>query len=270
MRDLVVVGASAGGVEALKSFVAELPEDLPATVLLGLHLSHEMPSVLATLLQRRTGLEVVPASDGLPLVRGRLVCAVPDRHLLVVADKVVLGHGAGENGQRPSHDAMMRSAALLRGERTVGVVLTGLLDDGSAGLRAVRRYGGACLVQEPADCQFPDMPRNALRAVPDARSLPLASLAKEVLRVMQDDPGRVAVPDEQRAIDQAELASALGRPTMLSDGQPPGEPSRYTCPDCHGVLNQISEGNLLRYRCRTGHAWSQESLLVEQGGTVGS
>jgi two-component system chemotaxis response regulator CheB len=268
MRDLVAVGASAGGVEALRELVASLPGDLHATVLVGLHLSSQMPSVLAHLLQRRTPLEVLPAEDGMDLKPGRVIVSVPDRHLLVVEDKVVLGHGARENSQRPSHDAMMRSAALLRGERAVGVVMTGLLDDGSAGLSAINRYGGACLVQDPDDCAFPAMPRNALRAVPHALAAPLSTLAEEVVRMTTDDPRPVEVSASQRAMDHAELASALGAPTVLPDGTHPGHPSPFACPDCHGVLNQVPEADLLRYRCRTGHAWTAESLVAQQDASV--
>src|SRR4051795_7833289 len=145
-RDLVVVCGSAGGVEALKVFVSGLPRDLPATVLVGLHVPPTSRSLLADILDRASPLPVVAAKDGQPLEPGLIVVAHPDAHLLVVDGSIVLGPGARENGHRPSHDAMMRSAALARGSQVVGVVLTGLLDDGAAGLLCIDRYGGVCIV----------------------------------------------------------------------------------------------------------------------------
>jgi two-component system chemotaxis response regulator CheB len=183
---------------------------------------------------------------------------------MVLDDHVVLGHGARENGHRPSHDAMMRSAAVSRGARTVGVVITGLLDDGAVGMRTIDRYGGACLVQSPEDAAFPDMPASALRAVPTAGRVPLSDLAGEVARVLKEDPcPSPTVSDEQRALDDAEIASALGRDLRLPNGDLIGDPSAFACPSCHGVLNTVPDEGL-RYRCRTGHSWTAESLLAEQ------
>lgn len=265
LRDLVAVGASAGGVEALKTFVSGLPGDLPATVLVALHLPVDSRSLLPEILQRRCALPVVLAAEGLPVKPGQVVVAHPDAHLLVVDDAIVLGRGPRENGSRPSHDAMLRAAALARGPRTVGVVLTGLLDDGAAGLQLVARYGGACLVQDPAEADFPSMPRAALAAVPTAHTVPLAALAAEVVTLVQSEPARPpAVDDGVRLRDQAELQSALGQSTQMPDGSSPGSPSPYGCPDCHGVLNLVPEEDLLRFRCRTGHAWSGESLVAQQ------
>jgi len=266
-RDLVVVGASAGGVEALKTFVRGLPHDLPATVLVALHLPADGQTVMADILRRRCKLLVKDAVDGDPLEPGTVVVAQPDAHLLVVDGHVVLGRGARENGHRPSHDAMLRSAALSHGTRAVGVILTGLLDDGAAGLRLVERYGGACLVQSPEDAEFPSMPQHALEAVPRARQLRVADLPEEVVRVVHGDsvPPVPEVPDDLRALDLVELRSALGEPPVTADGTPLGTPSTYGCPDCHGVLNEVHDGGTVRFRCRTGHAWTAESLLAEQG-----
>lgn len=269
VRDLVAVGASAGGVEALKTLVAGLPADLPATVLVALHLPVDSRSYLPEILRRRSSLRVVLAEDGLPLVPGQVVVAHPDAHLLVVGDRIVLGRGPRENGSRPSHDAMLRAAALARGPRAVGVVLTGLLDDGAAGLGLVARYGGACLVQDPDDAEFASMPRAALAVVPTARAVPLAALAAEVTTLVQQQPtGIPDVDDVVRLRDAAELSSALGRAPEMPDGSSPGTPSPYACPDCHGVLNHIPDDGILRFRCRTGHAWSAESLVAQQDDDV--
>ena len=268
-RDLVAVGASAGGVEALKTLVAGLPGDLPATVLVALHLPASARSYLADILARTCAMPVRQARRGLPLVPGEVVVAHPDAHLLVVDDRIVLGSGPRENGSRPSHDAMLRSVALARRTRVIGVVLTGLLDDGAAGLHVVDRYGGLCLVQDPADAEFPSMPKAALRAVPTARSLPLPALAEEVVRAVAEvPPAEPMVPEEQWQRDLAELQSALGRSPVMPDGSPAGDPSPYACPDCHGVLNTVPDPGVLRFRCRTGHAWSAESLVAQQDDDV--
>jgi two-component system chemotaxis response regulator CheB len=264
-RDLVAVGASAGGVEALKTLVAALPADLPATVLVALHLSASARSYLADILARSCRMPVRQARPDLALVPGEVVVAHPDAHLLVVDDRIVLGRGPRENGSRPSHDAMLRSVALARRSRVVGAVLTGLLDDGAAGLQVVERYGGHCLVQDPAEAEFPSMPTAALRAVATARSLPLQALAEEVVRAVAEvPPAEPVVPEEQWQRDLAELHSALGRSPVMPDGSPTGAPSPYGCPDCHGVLNTVPDPGVLRFRCRTGHAWSAESLVAQQ------
>ncbi|MBW8801464.1 MAG: chemotaxis protein CheB [Streptomyces sp.] len=266
-RDLVVIGASAGGVEALKGLVRGLPPDLPATVLVALHLPSDGQTVMADILRRRCRLLVKDAVDGDPLEPGTVVVAQPDAHLMVVDGRIALGRGAKENGHRPSHDAMLRSAALSHGSRAVGVILTGLLDDGAAGLRLVHRYGGACLVQSPDDAEFPSMPQHALSAVPTARQFPIAELSEEVVRVVHGDsvPPVPEVSEEVRALDLVELRSALGEPPIHPDGTPLGTPSTYGCPDCHGVLNEVHDGGTVRFRCRTGHAWTAESLLAQQG-----
>jgi two-component system chemotaxis response regulator CheB len=265
-RDLVVAVGSAGGVEALKQFVRGLPGDLPATVLVGLHLPPTARSMLPTILERLTTLRVCAAETGLRLEPGMVVVSQPDHHLVVVGDELVLGRGARENGHRPSHDVTLRSAAIARGHRTIGVVLTGLLDDGAAGLAVVRRYGGHCLVQDPVDAEFDSMPKAALRAVPDAVPLPLPELVREVARAVSEEslPLPPVVSAEQRALDEAELASALALPTTMADGEPPGEPSPYSCPDCNGVLNWVPDDEVARFRCRTGHAWTADSLAAQQ------
>ncbi len=186
-RDLVVIGASAGGVDALKRLVAALPADLPAAVCATIHLASGTPSMLAGILSRASAMPVVAAEDGAVLEEGVVHVSQPDAHLVVVDDRLVLGQGAKENGNRPSIDVLLRSAALARGNRVVGVVLTGMLDDGTAGLGTVLRYGGSALVQDPDEAEFPSMPRNALRGNPGARPLPLQDLVEEVVRLVSSD-----------------------------------------------------------------------------------
>lgn len=268
-RDLVVVGGSAGGVDALKRFVAALPPDLPAAVCVTLHLASGSPSMLPGILARISAIRVEPAVDGTALEDGVVYVSQPDSHLVVVDDRLVLGQGARENGNRPSVDVLLRSAAVARGSRVVGIVLTGMLDDGTAGLAAVARYGGAALVQDPEDAEFPSMPSNALRGTPHAQVLPLDALAEEVVRIVSsDEVGSADVDAEQRARDAAEVSSAVGLDPLLPDGSQIAPPSRYSCPDCGGVLNELGHETALRFRCRVGHAYTAGSLLQHQAGTV--
>ena len=269
--DLVVIGASAGGVEALKRVIALLPPDLPATVCVTLHLADDTTSLLPGILSRAGAIEVLPATDGAPLRPGVVYVSQPSFHLTVVDDHVELGPGAKENGFRPSVDVLLRSAAVARGPRVVGVILTGMLDDGTAGLAAVARYGGVTLVQDPADAEFPSMPSNALHGTPTARSLSLDALVDEVVEIVSSGP---AVPAEQpdidaavRERDEAEIRSALGQNPALPGGAPIGVPSPYSCPDCGGVLNEVSDDAPVRFRCRVGHAYNGESLLRHQAHT---
>ena len=268
---LVVVGASAGGVEALKELLTLLPADLPAAVCATLHLASGTRSMLADVLRRRSALPVRAAADDEELEPGTVYIAQPDSHLVVVDGRLVVARGARENGYRPSVDVLLRSAALAHGPKVVGVVLTGMLDDGTAGLAAVARYGGTALVQDPDEAEFSSMPRNALSGTPGAVALGLRALAEEVVRIVtSDDSGAPAAPEvdpERRQRDEAEVRSALGVDPSLPDGSPVGTPSPYGCPDCGGVLNLVPD-DVLRFRCRVGHAHTAESLMREQSGTV--
>jgi two-component system chemotaxis response regulator CheB len=225
--------------------------------------------MLPGILSRASSITVQAAVDGAPLEDGVVYVSQPDAHLVVVEDHLVLGQGAKENGNRPSVDVLLRSAALARGTRVVGIVLTGMLDDGTAGLTAVLRYGGVAVVQDPADAEFPSMPRNALRANPTARTLPLQDLAEEVTRIVgSDEVGTAEVDPHQRELDAAEVRSALGEDPLLPDGSQIAPPSRYSCPDCGGVLNELGHETALRFRCRVGHAYTATTLLQHQAGTV--
>lgn len=268
-RDLVVVGASAGGVEALKRFVSQLPADLPATVCVTLHLASGSKSMLPGILARAGAIRVEAVYDGAPLEHSVVYVGQPDSHVVITGERISLGHGARENGNRPSVDVLLRSAAVARGSRTVGVVMTGMLDDGTAGLAAIVRHGGAALVQDPSEAEFPSMPRNALEGTPGATALPLDALVDEVVRIVSSDEiGTPEVSPEQQARDEAEVRSALGQDPVLTGGVHLGPPSRYSCPDCGGVLNELGSDGALRFRCRVGHAYSAEALLQHQAGTV--
>ena len=261
-RDVIVIGASAGGVDALKQLAQGLPADLPAAVFVVLHVPAQGPSVLPRILSRAGPLPASHPADGEEIRHGRVYVAPPDFHLLVKPGHVRVARGPRENGHRPAADALFRTAARSYGPRVVGVVLSGVLDDGTAGLTAVKQAGGLAVVQHPDDALYDGMPRSALDNVAIDHCLPVADLPALLVR-LANEPVPEAAPgpsaDLEKEADMAEL-----EPGATHSHDRPGTPSAFGCPDCGGVLWELHDGELLRFRCRVGHAWSSESLLAKQ------
>lgn len=231
-RRIVVIGASAGGVEAIRSLLAELPAEFPAPVCIVLHISPESPGAMAQILQRTARLPVSMAVEGCRLQPGHVYLAPPDRHLLVEPSRMKVTKGPREHNFRPAIDPLFRSAAQVFGPGTIGVVLTGNLDDGTAGLWTIKKLGGVAVVQDPADALFPSMPRHALEYVNADHVVPLAQIAPLLAGLTQTPvtPERVAVPEH---ID-VEVDIAKERNPRDAGLERIGKPSRYACPDCHG------------------------------------
>ncbi|GLY16001.1 chemotaxis protein CheB [Kineosporia sp. NBRC 101677] len=261
-RDVVVVGASAGGVEAITKLLSPLPADLPACVLVVLHTPPSGVNALATILDRVTALRVVAAQGETPLARGTVIVARPDHHLLVVDDRAILTRGPRENGHRPAVDVLFRSAARALGPRVIGVVLSGALDDGSAGLVSVRNEGGVAVVQDPRDASQPSMPRSAIAAVTPDVVLPVADLPAALMELIGVEVPQ-SVPGPDHHLLEQEIAVSRMDPEAIDAHQRPGVAAGLSCPDCHGPLFEIDENGYLRYRCRVGHAWSVQSLLAQ-------
>jgi two-component system, chemotaxis family, protein-glutamate methylesterase/glutaminase len=265
-RDLIVMGASAGGVTVLSDVVAQLPPDLPAAILTVLHMGPGR-SALPEILRRSGRLPATHPKDGEAILPGHVYAAPPDWHLLVEDSAVRLHHGPKENGHRPAVDVLFRSAARVYRRRVIGVVLTGNLDDGTAGLLAIKKLGGVAVVQDPAEADYPSMPRSAIENVPVDYVVPIAELG-----ALLDKLVREPLPEEARADFSTEDGTmdvtdeTLGKSGEDFDadgngnGNGNGKPSGFTCPDCGGALWEWSEANLVRFRCRTGHAYSPESL----------
>ena len=254
---VVAVGASAGGVEALIQLVAGLPADLPFAVLVVLHVPKGAPSVLARILDRNGPLPATPAVHNSKLEPGKIYTAVPDRHLLVEDHRLVLSDGPTENSYRPAINALFRSVALEYGPRAVGLLLSGVLDDGVLGAAAIRSRGGTAIAQTPRDALFASMPVNAIQA----RVVDHEVTAAEAGRLLMQLSQREIEGTEMGRDPNMELENriAMGRRFSTSfDTEDLGPPSGYTCPDCNGSLQEVGEGS---FRCHVGHAWAAQSLL---------
>jgi two-component system chemotaxis response regulator CheB len=259
-RDIVVVGASAGGVESLGRMAASLPPDLPAAILVVLHVPAEGTSLLPSILSRQGPLRAAHAGAGEPVRPGRIYVAPPNRHLLLHDDQLSLGRGPRENSHRPAVDPLFRSAARAVGSRAIGVVLSGALDDGTAGLAAIKALGGVAVAQDPNDALYPAMPTNAIEQVGVDHVVPAAAMG-ELLATLTGEPASNpldAADGTQVEVEMSEIAAGN------AEGRRPGRPSGFSCPDCNGVLWEIDEDEIFRFRCRIGHAWSPESLLAQQ------
>lgn len=260
-RDIVVIGGSAGGIEALQRLTASLPADLPAAVFVVLHTHPTSPGYLPQILARSGPLPAAHAEDGEPIAPGRIYVAPPDHHLLLEDGQTRLTKGPKENRSRPAVDPLFRSAAYFHGPRVIGVVLSGMLDDGTAGLWTIRDRGGRAVVQAPEDAQFPSMPESALRHVQVDYRVPATAMGPVLAGLVAEPvPEREFHVPSERLQAETRIAmedSALGLGILKL-----GELSPFVCPECHGALVQLQEGGMLRFRCHTGHAFSASSLLA--------
>jgi two-component system chemotaxis response regulator CheB len=262
-KDIVVIGASAGGIEALRTVVSALPPDFAAAVFVVLHMSPDSPGVLGHILDQAGPLPAKSAARGDRIEPGRLYVAPPDHHMLIVPGKIELTRGPRENRFRPAVDPLFRSAAQTYGPRVVGVILTGGLDDGTNGLWVVKQLGGTAVIQDPAEALAPSMPLSALRHVRVDHMVRIAELAPLLVRLAATPAdaveGGLVVPEDVNIevnIAKEDKAKEAGVLTL-------GDPSIYACPECHGVLLQMKDAAPVRFRCHTGHAYTLESLLSE-------
>ena len=268
-KDIVVVGASAGGMQALETMAAGLPPDLHAAVFVVWHLAPGVKSVLPTVLNRASRIPALYPKDGDPIEPGRIYVAPNDHHLLLERGYVRVAKGPKENRFRPAVDPLFRSAAYLYSTRVIGVVLSGALDDGTAGLWAIKMRGGTAVVQDPADAVHRSMPLSALDNVTVDHKLPARQIGPLLGRLVREQ----AAPEpimaaEARDRMEAEIKIAREADSRLEDIQQYGEFSPFTCPDCHGVLATFRDGNIIRFRCHTGHAVSSGALLEASTGQV--
>lgn len=266
-HDILVIGASMGGLDALRELLPGLQRDTPAALFIVWHIAAESLGLLPDLLRPVSPLPVDNARDGDPIQPGRILVAPPDHHLLIERGHVRLARGPKENRFRPAIDPLFRSAAAAYGPRVVGVVLSGALDDGTAGLWAIKDCGGVAVAQDPLDAIQPSMPRSATQHVAVDHVLParaLGPLLDELARSPVEHDGAAPVADQLKI----ETRIALEQNALESGVMQLGTLSPFTCPECHGTLLQITDGGPLRFRCHTGHAYTAASLLAEVGGAI--
>ncbi|MCT7948814.1 chemotaxis protein CheB [Ancylothrix sp. C2] len=264
-HDIIVIGASAGGVEALTKLVRDLPASLPAAIFIVLHLPVTAMSAMPQILNRAGKLKAIELKDKQLIKHGYIYVAPPNYHLLLRRGYIRLSQGPKENNHRPAIDPLFRTAARAYADRVVGVILSGTLDDGSAGLLAVKSRGGLAVVQNPKDALFSGMPANAIKHVENVDYvLPLSEIAAVLVELAGEEVlGREDEPvsaEMEMECDAAEFDMSI----MDSDDNP-GVLSNLGCPSCGGTLWEQTNGNLLRFRCRIGHAWSEDSLHAQQG-----
>lgn len=262
-KHVVVIGTSAGGMKALKTLIQQLPEDFPAPILIVQHISADATgNVLLDALNKCGKLKCVHSKNGNQIKPGYIYLAPSDHHLMIEKNGTLLvTKGAQENRSRPAIDPLFRSAAIAFGSRTIGIILTGYLDDGTSGLSAIKRCGGICIVQDPKDADYPDMPKNALHNVAVDHCLPLAKMGEAIIKILKRK-GLKAQKIPEDILKEAKIAERVlsDLPSINSLG----EQVPFNCPGCGGVLWEIKKGSTLRYRCHTGHAYTASVLLAEQ------
>lgn len=264
---VIVVGASAGGMNALSEFVGQLKTGMDAAVFIVMHLSRtSISDFLYHKLNPLTGLQCEIATEGAAIQKNHIYIALPNLHLLVKKNKIILGRGPEENRWRPSIDVLFRSAAAAYNTRTIGVVLTGLLDDGTTGMLAIKRSGGTCIVQDPNEAEYPDMPLSVINNMEVDYCIGLSDM-REVLESITK-----SIPEEKPAPDDVIIESEIAERVVVDydNVKQLGEKSIYACPDCGGGLWDITKkgdegGKVVRYRCHIGHSYSEKDLVLKQG-----
>ena len=262
-KDIVVIGASAGGVIALVELFKSIPKDFEAYIFVVQHLSPYSPSVLPHILSRSGHLNAVHPKDGETMKTNTIYVAPPDHHLLIEKDKVIVKKGPKENRFRPSIDALFRSAAYNYGSRVIGLVLSGLLDDGTSGLWSVKRQGGTSIVQDPNDAEFPSMPLNVLEYVDVDHVVPISDMGPLLHKLTQETATQsTTLTKEELERLHTEVNIAAQDNSFEMGILNKGALTPLTCPECHGALVQFTEGKIIRYRCHTGHGFTDSALLA--------
>jgi two-component system, chemotaxis family, protein-glutamate methylesterase/glutaminase len=259
-RDIIVVGASAGGVQALLEMVESLPNPFDAAIFIVLHTAPYSPGFLPDVLNRKSSIEAYYPVDGEAVEPGNIYVAAPDHHLLIEDNKVIVRKGPKENRFRPSVDALFRSAAYCYGSRVIGVILSGLLNDGTSGLWSIKRRGGIAVIQQ--DPMYDSMPKNVLEFVEVDYCLPAREIGKLLTRLVNEDAPEVTkLSEEELKLMEVEVVIASNDNAYEIGVLSMGEVSPITCPECAGALVSFKEGKTVRFRCHTGHAFSASALL---------
>lgn len=261
---MIAIGGSAGSIEVIRNICRVLPVDLEAAVLIAVHVGSDSQNLLAGILDIGGPLPASTAVDGEPLQKGRIYVAPVDHHLVVEGRVIRLGRGPRENMARPAIDPLFRSVGISAGPRAIGVLLSGMLNDGASGLADLKRCGGVTVVQNPLDAAESEMPRTALLASDIDYRAPASDLDDLLRRLVQEEPGPALTPPTSVAL---EVAIAIGRPSDSPTIAEIADPVPLSCPGCGGTLSQIRRSPL-RFRCQVGHGYTAEALAHEQEGSV--
>lgn len=271
IRDIIVVGASSGGVTALKELVSGLPKDFKGSVFIVLHIPAYSESRLPWILDKAGPLHAIHPKDGEIIEPGKIYIAVNDHHLIVEEGKVRVKRGPKENRFRPSIDALFRSAAYVYGSRVIGVILSGMLNDGVSGLWTIQQQGGLVIVQDPNDAEQPQLPENTLEYVDADYIIPASDMGPIIASLVKEPaPNKNKFSAEQLKLLELEVIIATKGDAFEMGIMEMGEFTPFTCPQCHGALVRLVEGKFIRFRCHTGHAYTASSLLAELSEAVES
>ncbi len=261
-HDIIVIGASAGGLETLARLLSQLPANFPATLFIVNHIAPTLnATVLIDAISKKCKLPCKFPYHGEKVLPGYVYLAPPDFHMLVSNEQILVTHGPHENRSRPAIDPLFRSAAVSYGSRVIGIILSGLLDDGTAGLSAVRRCGGLSIIQLPQDASHPDMPMNALSRVGGDYCVSVAEMG-ELLQQLVNVPVNGAMTPPADLVKEAKISERFH--THIDVVQQLGNRSPYSCPDCGGSLFEMTHDQLGRFRCHAGHSYSAEILFRHQ------
>lgn len=268
-RDIIVVGASAGGIPALSELLSSIPEDFKASIFVVVHLPAASPSVLPAILTRAGTLKAYHPVDGGQIEPGVIYVAPPDHHILLEGNRVLVKKGPKENNFRPSIDALFRSAAYAYGPRVIGIVLSGLLNDGTSGLWSIKRLGGITIIQEPGDAEFPSMPLNVLDYVKVDYSTTASDMGLLLEKLTTERASKKPkISKEEMEFLKMEVIISKQDNAFAMGIMNEGELTPFTCPECHGVLVRLIEGKFIRFRCHTGHAYTASALLADLSKSV--
>lgn len=262
-RDIVVIGASAGGADAVSTLLSQLPSDLRAACFVVIHRQAESTSRLISILGRSSSLPVRRARETATIYHSNVYVAPADHHLILQPEQMRVVRGPKENRCRPAIDPLFRSAASAYGPRVIGILLTGYLDDGAAGLEAIKKLGGTAIVQDPEDARVPSMPTAALKRIDVDHCLPVHRMGSVLTRLIGEPPETPDFNKIPRTIEM-EIAIAAGEDVQMTDQESIGKPVDLGCPECGGPLRQIVDSEIRRFRCHIGHAYTSNALLHDQ------
>ena len=266
MRNIIVIGASAGGIPAVNEVISSLAPGMDLAVVVVIHVSRKSNAQhIANIFQRNSALAVRVAERGMSLQKGHLYVAPPEHQLMVKDDKLLLTNGPHENKYRPSIDVLFRSAAVHYRNRSIGIILTGLFEDGTSGMYTINHCGGICIIQNPAEAQFSDMPQSVLNKIKVNFKANLKEIPAIINEIINSPlPPEIPVPKEIRI--EAELTEKMM--TNINEIKKIADHTDFTCPDCGGGLWAIKNDPINRYRCHTGHVFTENRLHELQDGNI--